>query len=90
MRRVHAGAVLAEEAASLDDPGAALRSVAAAGTRLLDPAARRRFAASAAQVLAAGGLGPDGWLERRVLTLAAAGDPSPVVAAGPAVGVGLR
>lgn len=90
VRRVHAGAVLAEEAASLDDPGAALRSVAAAGTRLLDPAARRRFAASAAQVLAAGGLGPDGWLERRVLTLAAAGDPSPVVAAGPAVGVGLR
>lgn len=90
VRRAHAGAVLAEEASSLGDPGAALRFVAAAASCLPEQAARRRFAASAARALAGGGVGPDGWLERRVLALSAGGDPSPVVAGGPMVGMALR
>ena len=66
---VHAGRylarVLAQDAGGVASLRTALSRVAA---RLSGPEVRARFAAEAARGLAEAGLGPDGWLERQLLS----------------------
>ena len=66
---VHAGRYLARMLAQDAGGLASLRTaVARLGARLSRPEVRARFAAEAARGLAEVGLGPDGWLERQLLS----------------------
>ena len=66
---VHAGRYLARALAQDAGGVASLRTAfARIGARLSGPEVRTRFAAEAARGLAEAGLGPDGWLERQLLS----------------------
>ncbi|MGP8208326.1 MAG: hypothetical protein ACLQVK_20140 [Acidimicrobiales bacterium] len=66
---VHAGRHLASTLARENVSTATLvTTLAQVGGRLGDPSGRERFARQAAKALAESGLGPDGWLERQVVS----------------------